>query len=321
MLSAKNNLLQAIYYRNPDHVPYAREGAHRLVDHLGRKPPREGQDAWGVRWAPLPESYRPGAGEPAESYPAAHPAEAAEELLSRPFPDPAEPILFAGLLDGVNKREALVIGQHPAGLLDRFVTLLGMPQAMLALVREAEASQAVLEGIAGYHVGIARGYLAVGVEAGWLADDYAGNSGPYVRPALWRKLILPGLARVIAVYREAGLPVFFHTCGRAEAFVTDLLDAGVTVFNLQSDVCDLASLKTRYGQRIAFFGGVASALMLEGQPEDVRNAVLVAIDTLGGDGGLILAPDQPLAFPPENEAALVEAARCYGQYPLYLRGA
>jgi uroporphyrinogen decarboxylase len=315
MLSAKNNLLQAICHRNPDHVPYAGEAAYRLVDHLGRKPPREGQDAWGVTWAPLPKSYRPGAGEPAESYPTGHPAGTAAELLARPFPDPTDPALFAGLLDGVDKRETLVIGQHPAGLLDRFAMLLGMPQAMLALVREAEASQTVLERIADYHVGIAAGYLAAGVEAGWLADDYAGNAGPYIRPALWRKMILPGLARVIAVYREAGVPVFFHTCGQAEAFVADLLDAGVTVFNLQSDACDLVSLKTRHGQRIAFFGGVASALMLEGKSEDVRNAARLAIEMLGQDGGLILAPDQPLAFPPENERALMEAARCYGQYP------
>lgn len=314
MFAAKTNLWRAIYHRNPDHVPYAGEGAYRLVDHLRRKPPREGQDAWGVTWAPLPESYRPGAGEPAESYPAAHPAGTAAELLVRPFPDPTDPRLFAGLLAGVDKRETLVIGQHPAGPLDRFIMLLGMPQAMLALARETEASQAVLERIADYHVGIAAGYLAAGVEAGWLADDYAGNAGPYLRPALWRRVLLPGLARVIAVYREAGTPVFFHTCGQAEAFVDDLLDAGVTVFNLQSDACDLASLKRSHGRRIAFFGGVASALMLEGRPGEVRDAVRGAIEMLGQDGGLILAPDQPLAFPPENQAALVEAGRTYGRY-------
>ena len=39
-----------------------------------------------------------------------------------------------------------------------------------------------------------------------------------------------------------------------------------------------------------------------------------AIECLGRDGGLILAPDQPLAFPPENEAALAAAAREFGAY-------
>jgi hypothetical protein len=316
MNSLKANLLRAIWRRSPDHVPYAGEGAYRLMDHRGRKPPRAGLDAWGVTWAPLPASYQAGAGEPAESYAIIHPAETAAELLTRSWPDPADPALYAGLLDGIDRQEVLVIGQHPAGPLDRFAMLLGTPQAMLALVREPEASRIALERIADYHVGIARGYLAAGVEAGWLADDYAGNSGPYLRPALWRRLILPGLARVIAVYRAAGLPVFFHTCGQAEAFIGDLLDAGVLVFNLQSEVCDLPALRARYGRRIAFCCGIASGIMLEGAPDDVRGAARAAIESLGREGGLILTPDQPLAFPPENEAALAEAARAYGRYPL-----
>ena len=150
------------------------------------------------------------------------------------------------------------------------------------------------------------------MEAAWLADDYAGQDGPYVRPELWRRMILPPLARVIAVYREADLPVFFHTCGRAEAFVADLLDAGVNVLNLQSEVCNLAALKARFGRGIAFFGGVPSQTMLLGTPEEVRQAARSAIVALAGGGGLILAPDQPLAFPAKNLSALVETARAFG---------
>ncbi len=201
-------------------------------------------------------------------------------------------------------------------MLDRFGALLGMDAAMQALLAEREASQAVLERIAAYHIGIARRFLAAGAEAGWLADDYAGQGGPLISPTLWRQLILPGLTRVIEVYRAAGLPVFFHTCGRAEPFVPELLDAGATVLNLQSDLCDLPALKARYGRRIAFFGGVASDVMLTGGPAEVRLAARAAMLALGREGGLILAPDQPLAFPASNQAALEQTARADGVYPL-----
>ena len=93
-----------------------------------------------------------------------------------------------------------------------------------------------------------------------------------------------------------------------------MLDAGVSVFNLQSDVCDVALLRSRYGQRFALFGGVASDVMLTGTPAQVKQAARSAIIATGPSGGLILAPDQPLAFPSENEAALVEGAREYGKY-------
>ena len=315
-ITPKANLLRALYHAEPDHVPWAGEDALRLGDHIGRKPPRSGADDWGVTWAPLPTSYQVGADEPAESYPVAHPASMAAEALAQRFPDPAAPGLYAGLFDGIDRSKVLVVGQHGAGPFDRLVQLLGMPAAMIALLAEPHDSAGVINRIADYHVGIARSYLAAGVEAGWLADDYAGDGGPLISPALWRKLVLPAIARIIAVYREVGVPVFFHTCGRAEAFVPDLLEAGVTAFNLQSDLCDLAGLKARFGRRIAFYGGVPSDLMLRGAADQVREAARHAMRSLGSEGGLFLAPDQPLAFPPENVSALNEAARQGGKHPL-----
>jgi uroporphyrinogen decarboxylase len=312
----KTNLLRALYHAGPDHVPWAGEGVLRLVDHVGRKPPRSGVDDWGVTWAPLPASYRVAAGEPAESYPIAHPASTAAEALTLRFPDSAAPGLFAGLLDGIDRSRVLVVGQHGAGPFDRFVQLLGMPAAMIALLKEPEASADVMNHIAEYHVGIARGYLAAGTEAGWLADDYAGDGGPLINPVLWRKRVLPAIARIITVYREAGAPVFFHTCGRAEAFVQGLLEAGVTALNLQSELCDLAGLKAQFGRQIAFYGGVPSDLMLCGTTGAVCEAARHAMRSLGSAGGLILTPDQPLAFPPENMSALDEVARQEGKYPL-----
>lgn len=310
-LTPKENLLRTLAHRRPDRVPYANDGSLALVDHRNRKPPRSGLDAWGVTWAPLPKTYVSGAGEPTESYPAAAAAASVTELLERPFPDPSDPDLFRGLLSGLDPITCLAIGQHDQGPLDRFCSLLGTTQALMALYSEREASRAVLDRIADYHVGIARGYLAAGAEAGWLADDYAGQDGPLLSPTLWRQLILPGLIRVIAAYTQAGAPVFFHTCGRAEAFIPDLVAAGVTAFNLQSDACDLPVLKKRFGRRIAFYGGVPTHVMLTGTPEDVRNAARAALDALWDDGGLILAPDQPLACSPENLVALAEAAQTW----------
>ncbi len=315
MLSPKANLLAALTHAGPEYVPWAGEGVLRLVDYVGRKPPRAGQDDWGVTWAPLPTSYTAGGDEPAESYPVAPAVTSVAELLHRPFPE-VGPALFAGLTAGTKRAETLIVGQHGAGLFDRFAQLLGMPAALTALASEEDASAVVIARLAEHHMAIAAGYLAAGVEAGWLADDYAGDAGPFFNPRVWRRLFLPHLARIIAVYRQAGAPVFFHTCGRAEIFVADLLEAGVTVFNLQSDVCDLARLKTRFGRRIAFYGGISAALMQRGTVGQVIAAARTAMWTLGREGGLILAPDQPLTCPPENEAALETAARQYGRYPL-----
>jgi uroporphyrinogen-III decarboxylase len=195
------------------------------------------------------------------------------------------------------------------------MVLLGTNAAFEALLYKEDVCTAVIERIADYHVALARAYLDAGAEAGWLADDYAGGQGPLISPALWRRVVLPGLTRVFGAYRRAGAPVFFHTCGRAEPFITDLLEAGADVLNLEGAACDLPALKRAYGQRLALIGGVRPAVMLHGAPEQVRAAVRLAVQELGADRGLILAPEQPLAYPAENVAAFIAAARVFGRRP------
>jgi hypothetical protein len=317
-LAPKDNLFRAIYFREPEHVPYSGENAYGFLDHVGRKPPVDGLDEWGVRWAPLPAGYRLGAGEPLASYPAGHPASTAAELLLRPFPDASASALLAGSQLAFDPRQTLAIGRHPTGPFERFIALLGAEAGFTALLQEPEASRAALDRIADYHVAVAQGYIAGGAEAGWLADDYAGQAGPLLSPALWREMVLPGLLAIIQVYRQAGLPVFFHTCGRAEAFLAGLIDAGVTAFNLESAACDLVALRNRFGRRLAIVGGIRPDIMLHGSPAEVEIAALQAMRTLGRDGGLILVPDQSLAYPVENEDALNCTVQRYGIYPLVL---
>ena len=180
--SPKANLLKAIYHQGPSHVPFAGEGAYRLVDHVGRKPPRAGRDEWGVVWAPLPASYELGPAEPAESYAVEHPARSVAEALALPLPLGCDAACFAGLFDRQDAAQTLLIGQHGSGLLDRFILLLGMQKALVALVAEPEAAAAVLERIADYHVAIARGiWLRAARPPGWPTTT-RGATAPICAP-------------------------------------------------------------------------------------------------------------------------------------------
>lgn len=285
----------------PARLPFWGDGSFVSADWPGRKPPRSGADRWGVTWAPLPDSYVAGRNEPAESYAVDHPYAQVEDLANLVAPDfPAGVLFTAGT--------QTLIGEHPAGPLDRLMSLLGVEQGYLALGRRPDLCADALQRIADHHILVARGLLAAGVHAGFLPDDYAGQSGPFISPRLWRRIVLPAVARILAVYREAGAPVIFHTCGRAEAFIGDLIEAGATAFNLQTELVDLAALKQRFGARIAFYGGVPTHVMLHGSPGEVAEAARWAAETLGRAGGLVLAPDQPLAYNAENTAAFCSEA-------------
>lgn len=75
---------------------------------------------------------------------------------------------------------------------------------------------------------------------------------------------------------------------------------------------DPLEMKRRYGQRLAFYGGVSvQSLLPWGTPQQIRDEVRRLRDAVGRGGGFILAPshDMPGDIPLENMVALVEAAQ------------
>jgi uroporphyrinogen decarboxylase len=77
-----------------------------------------------------------------------------------------------------------------------------------------------------------------------------------------------------------------------------------------------ADLKRRFGQRIAFWGGINTQETLPfGTPEQVRAEVRRVIDILGEDGGFVLNSVHNIQddVPIENIVAMFDQAREYGQ--------
>jgi uroporphyrinogen decarboxylase len=72
-----------------------------------------------------------------------------------------------------------------------------------------------------------------------------------------------------------------------------------------------AALKRDFGSRLAFHGGICTQRTLPfGTPQEVRDAVLDRIATLGSGGGYILASSHDLSAdtPPENILAMYDPA-------------
>jgi len=125
-------------------------------------------------------------------------------------------------------------------------------------------------------------------------------------------MIKPRLARMFAVYRDAGLPTFMHSDGDISPIVPDLVEIGLSALNpVQPEVLDHAWLKQTFGDRLAFYGGVSTQTVLpHGSPAEVKAAVNSCIHTLAADGtGLVLAPSHRMMadIPMENVEALLEA--------------
>ncbi|MBW7996611.1 MAG: hypothetical protein FVQ81_08620 [Candidatus Glassbacteria bacterium] len=154
----------------------------------------------------------------------------------------------------------------------------------------------------------------------WLGDDIANQHGMLLPPDVWRATLKPRMKTIIEAakhYQPDGL-VFYHTDGKADEVIEDLIEIGVDVLNpVQPECVDPAQYKRAYGDRLSFWGTIGIQHTLPfGTPQDVRDEVKLRIETVGQAGGLLVGPSHVIEpeVPWENVVALVEAVKEFGEY-------
>jgi uroporphyrinogen decarboxylase len=105
------------------------------------------------------------------------------------------------------------------------------------------------------------------------------------------------------------------------AYIPDFIEMGIDALNpVQVTAKHMAPerLKSEFGDRIAFWGGIDNHRLLpQGTPEEVRAGVRRMFDIMGPGGGYVMAAVHNIQpdVPPENILALFdEGQRCaYGE--------
>lgn len=242
------------------------------------------------------------------------------QVLSEPdaaqlqLPDPADPKRWTGyeqIAAGVADRYLLACFSSP--LFQRAWFLRGMANLLEDLALNPEFVNALLDKLMQFSLGIVKETARHGADGIFFYDDYAQQSGPLFSPAMFREFFAPRLKKIFAAARQAGLDVFFHSCGNVTLLLEDILAAGAQVFNpFQPEVMDVAQIAGRFQKRLAFYGGISTQHTLpHGSPEDVRREVALRKKLFGKQGGYILSPAHAIQkdVPIENVLALVEAAK------------
>ncbi|MHB8135916.1 MAG: uroporphyrinogen decarboxylase family protein [Anaerolineaceae bacterium] len=153
-------------------------------------------------------------------------------------------------------------------------------------------------------------------------DDYAGNNNLIISPRMFRRFISPCIQRLIKTIKEINpkIKVMLHSDGAVASLIPDFISLGVDVLHPLEPLpaSDLVDIKQKYGQQIAFLGGIDISHAMPGSTEDVWQEVAVRIRQLASGGGYILAPSNHLQadIPPQNVVALFESAHHLGKYPL-----
>jgi hypothetical protein len=117
--------------------------------------------------------------------------------------------------------------------------------------------------------------------------------------------------------RGKGLKVMAHNCGRADHLLGFWADeVGIDRYIGFSYLTDKEKLREVMGGRISVIGGVNTAILHDGTPDDVREDVKRNIQVLKDVPGFVLMDGHNVApgTPVENLNAVTEAARSAGSF-------
>jgi len=195
----------------------------------------------------------------------------------------------------------------PFTLAARFV---GEEDMMKATFKKKDFVHAVIDKITDLLIYIYEPLVADGtLDVISLADPTA--SGDLISKKQFKDFAVPYLKKFTDWAKSKNAHTLVHICGNTSDRLELMPETGASCISLDHKT-DIGKAKEVLHGKMCFAGNVDPvAIMLQGTPDDVRNASKKVIETAGTDGGFVLMPgcDIPPTVPYENIQAFINTAR------------
>jgi len=232
-MTGRDAVLKTIEFKYPGRIPTVK-GESADISMLYYLPasdfvaPEHGMDEWGCLWKSLNSDM----GDQGQVI--RHPLADWNTSSSYRFPDPNAPGRVEKFQTTVKhlveegKFICASIGKGPMHLL---ADLRGFEAFLLDMMEYPERIGFMLDGIFGFLLGLTERFSRLDVDAIWIWDDQAMQTGPLFSMNLWCRLFKPRYAELFRFAHARGLKVFMHTCGHIGEHLGHLVEAGVDVID------------------------------------------------------------------------------------------
>jgi uroporphyrinogen decarboxylase len=295
-----------VWYTGCNHECYDGSGGHEVS--VGTV----WTDVWGTVW----KKELPGV----MGFPQVHPLARPENLRTYHWPDPDDERICGRIYKMAKdspRDGRFLSGSHRETLWEKAYMLVGMEDLMTYLYTEPGFVREVFHRVMDHQLGIAKHYLAVGIEVAALGDDLGTQLGPLLGPQIVNEWLVPEYRRLFQVYKPRGVIINFHSCGNILAMLGTFMELGVDVLNpVQATANNLDEVRRITQGRMALCGAVSTDTIMRGPVDRIIAEVRQRLWQLGRHGGYFCGPDQGMPFPEPHWRAFQEAVERYGVYPL-----
>lgn len=283
----------------------------------------EKRDEWGCVWQRLPKD----SGIINEGVVIGNPLTKASlnELEKYPFPDSGEKGRYDNLEKDLAAKEAkgkyVWFGDFYT-LFERCWTLRGMQQVFIDLYDDKKFLHELLERITDFHIGVLeniRPYCGQ-IHGYHIGDDWGSQNGVFIKPEFFREFFKPRYERIIDYAHSLGLNVRLHSDGKISEFISEFIDIGLDVIELNSPrMLGIEAVSKRFRGQIAFEVCVDIQKTLpRGKKEEIETEVKQLIEKWGTEKGGIIALNYPdwdaIGVSQEKVKIALDAFLKYGKY-------
>ena len=248
-----------------------------------------------------------------------------DEIHDYPWPDPAwmDVSHIRGEAEAHGGRYAILGGDWSPFWHD-LIDLVGMETMYYEMYDDPARIDAILAHLVDFYAAVSERIFDVAASAldiFFIGNDFGSQTGPLLPELMFRRFLLPHLARLIDLGHQYGLKVMLHCCGGFRELIPVLIEAGLDGLHAVQPSCagmDLRRLKAEFGGKVLFNGAIDSHhVLINGTPQSVREKTREVLEIMKPGGGYVagashdwILPETPL----ENLLAMFDAIQEYGAY-------
>ena len=121
----------------------------------------------------------------------------------------------------------------------------------------------------------------------WIYEDLGYSNGLFCSPATLEELIFPYYKEIVDFFHGYNLPVVLHACGGITEALPLIADAGFDALNpMEAKAgCDVLKFAEKYGDQLAFIGGLDARVYESGDRALIRKEVTRIVEGMKQRGG------------------------------------
>ncbi len=184
-----------------------------------------------------------------------------------------------------------------SGGLHAFVLLGGMERGLLEYALHPEVVKAAIDYYRRWGNVMDKYYIRPGQDGVLFEEDTSSTNGPLISPAMYREFCYPALCSRTQNVKSFGKQVLMHNCGSNRLLMAMFAEAGIDCYQSLQTNANMAveGLLEDWGHVMAFWGGIATEVLIAGTAEDVRRNVRETMAKVAPHAGFILGPSHSIA--------------------------